>query len=373
MIKPLFRPRPLRPPRLLRWLCLSACCFQLAAFAQAPVAVQFSTRNFTGYPSARTITITPSGDTLLETDGTNVITGSPLVLPATTNMVTTNLWPGKYTITLQGISKSWTIAVTTNLGYGPLPAVVFTTNLVVYVGTTPIGSSGSAPAGTLTNGQTGVVLYGSFNGNTNTGGSASTANSVMLADGVQLTGLTATPAALAWTNSNSLLPPQAVCSFPVDGQFAQWTYSNDGTFQVGSGKSSVASQYRAQASFTLCSIKVWLEKTGSPAGNLYAYIASDVGTNPAVLLSTMSSPVAAGTVTGSGGFSVMTFPLSCSIVSNSLYWVCISNTIASDSGSIQPAYAMVDATTPAQSSRYYSGGAWHDNGEDVRLTFIAFQ
>ena len=97
-----------------------------------PVNVQFSTLSLAGTPAARTITLTPSAQTLLQTDGTNIITGPPLVLPATAAGVATNLWPGAYTVTIQGIPKSWPLLVTTNFGLGaitPIPAVWFTTNL----------------------------------------------------------------------------------------------------------------------------------------------------------------------------------------------------------------------------------------------------
>jgi len=161
------------------------------ALAQ-PVAVEFTTRELTGVAASRSITITPTAATLLQTDGTSVITGAPLVLPAATDIVT-NLWPGAYTVTIQGISKSFPMLVTTNLGFGPVPAVWFTTNLVwtwtnsaahvtrlvaganvwitpsnglgsVTINATGGGSGGSVPANVLTNTETGVTLSGSFTG-----------------------------------------------------------------------------------------------------------------------------------------------------------------------------------------------------------------
>jgi len=111
-------------------LCLTLCLavsLHSPAVAQ-PVAVQFSTLGLTGQASSRSITVTPNSTTLLQTDGTNIITGPPLVIPASTN-VTTNLWPGLYTITIQGVSRSFPMLVTTNFGLGPVSAVLFTTNL----------------------------------------------------------------------------------------------------------------------------------------------------------------------------------------------------------------------------------------------------
>jgi len=128
-------PKTIAPAWGRRALVL-AFCFQCSAFSQ-PIAVQFSTRDFTGMAAARRITITPSGETLLQTDGTNLITGGPLALPIAPGGggATTNLWPGKYTVTLEGIPKSWRITVTTNYGLGPVPAVWFAADLVTYVGT----------------------------------------------------------------------------------------------------------------------------------------------------------------------------------------------------------------------------------------------
>ena len=174
----------------LRAFVLSATGYLLLSMASPggaqPIAVQFSSRGFTGTPAARKMVIAPCGDTLLQTDGTNVITGGPLVLPATPQGVITNLWTGKYTVTIEGIPKSWLITVTTNYGPGPVPAVSFATpGRVTYVGTNAAtgvtqvlnGSSNvhlspavgtgvvalsvdAVPAGVLVNGQRGAALLG---------------------------------------------------------------------------------------------------------------------------------------------------------------------------------------------------------------------
>jgi len=126
----------------------------LAALATAtaqPVAVHFSSLGLGGGPSARQITITPSALTALQTDGTNIITGGPIVLPPIAGGVTTNLWCGIYTVAMQGISVTWPMTVTTNFGPGPVPAVWFTTNLVWGGTNFGVGVSNAAWAAYATN------------------------------------------------------------------------------------------------------------------------------------------------------------------------------------------------------------------------------
>ena len=154
-----------------------------------PVAVEFGVSPYYSGGGARAITITPSAATLLQTDGTNVITGGPLVIPASAAPTVTNLWVGAYTVAIQGIAKSFPMTVTTKFGLGvpfPIPYVWFTTNLwapgtnyaaavtrIVAgtgiaiaptdgVGLVTITATGSAGGG-LTNGQTGVALLNQTN------------------------------------------------------------------------------------------------------------------------------------------------------------------------------------------------------------------
>ena len=104
-----------------------------ATLPAQPVSVGFAGMNKSGVSVARTYTLTPQAATLLQTDGTNDITSAPIVLSVPASGLATNLWPGLYTVTIQGISKSYPIAVTTNFGLGhsaPVPHVWFTTNLV---------------------------------------------------------------------------------------------------------------------------------------------------------------------------------------------------------------------------------------------------
>ena len=109
-------------------MCGLAVILATAVASGQPVAVTFSQLDLTGSPAARSIVVTPAAATLLQTDGSRIITDGPRTLPAAT-AVTTNLWAGLYTVTIQGIAKSFPMLVTTNFGAGPVPAVWFTTNL----------------------------------------------------------------------------------------------------------------------------------------------------------------------------------------------------------------------------------------------------
>ena len=178
----------------------------LAGGRAQTVRVEFSTLNLAGIPAARSITVTPLPGTLLQTDGTNVITGGSLVLPASPHPVVTNLWVGGYSVTIQGVPRSWAIQVSTNFGPGPVPAVWFSTNLVwsgtpfaqgvsqLVAGTnitlTPGDGLGrvliAGVAGVVTNGETNVSLGGAFTG-AFTGDGSRVTNAASLADSPYLT------------------------------------------------------------------------------------------------------------------------------------------------------------------------------------------
>jgi hypothetical protein len=66
--------------------------------------------DFTGQSVQRQIIITPDQTPTL-TDGTNFIIGNPVILPATTNGVVTNLWPWNYTVVVQGFQRIYRITV----------------------------------------------------------------------------------------------------------------------------------------------------------------------------------------------------------------------------------------------------------------------
>ena len=82
----------------------------------------------------RSFKITPAAPTALQSDGTHIIAGQSLTIPATSGQVVTNLWTGKYTIAVQGIAQTFSALVTTNFGPGPVPLVWFCTNLVMWTG-----------------------------------------------------------------------------------------------------------------------------------------------------------------------------------------------------------------------------------------------
>ena len=144
-------------------------CFTVSLHAQL-IGVTFSMTNFTGTTMTRKITVTPDAQTLLQTDGSTIITGGPLTLSAA-SITTTNLWCGLYHVTLDGIAKSWLINVTTNFGSGPVPSPWFSTNLQ-YSGTNglPLIISGGvvAPGNNVT-----VVTNGSVYTVSSSGGSGS--------------------------------------------------------------------------------------------------------------------------------------------------------------------------------------------------------
>lgn len=102
------------------------------------VPVQFSVKSFAGPAGLplndlkSQITVSPAPETLLQTDGTNVITGQPLVLPYVPGGTVTNLWPGIYRVTIGGIAKAWTIAVPRGTTNGPLMASQLATGLTTY-------------------------------------------------------------------------------------------------------------------------------------------------------------------------------------------------------------------------------------------------
>ena len=210
-------------------------------------------------------------------------------------------------------------------------------------------------------------------------GGGSAGNVAAVADGITFTGLTATQSlsGLSWTNNNSLYPAPAACSFTADGEWKYQAYGADTGFQFAmSSIWGFASQFRANSTYTMCSVQMPLYKIGSPAGSLYVSIMSDnpAATNPAAVLA-VSSPVADAAVPiGAGAFAQVSFPISCSIVSNTLYWLCITNTVMNDtSDNIQPAFYSVNGTTPAQDSLRWNGSAWIHQNENQRMSFISFQ
>lgn len=109
----------------------------MAAMGQT-VPVQFSVKSFTGPAGLPLndlgcqITVTPAPETLLQTDGTNVITGQPLILPYVPGGTITNLWPGNYRVTISGIAKAWKIAVPQGSTNGPVIAAQLATGLTTY-------------------------------------------------------------------------------------------------------------------------------------------------------------------------------------------------------------------------------------------------
>jgi hypothetical protein len=102
------------------------------------VPVKFSVKSFTGPEGLPlndlncTITISPAPETLLQTDGTNVITGQPLIFPHVPGGITTNLWPGNYRVAISGIAKAWNISVPQGTTTGPLMAAQLAAGLTTF-------------------------------------------------------------------------------------------------------------------------------------------------------------------------------------------------------------------------------------------------
>ena len=108
---------------------LAAALFVLAfsleplAFPQT-VPVRFSTLDFTGQPIARPITVTPDPNSD-HTDGTNFIAVFPITLGPGPGPWTTNLWPGRYSVAISGLPRTWWITVPLGLGSDTPPLVAY--------------------------------------------------------------------------------------------------------------------------------------------------------------------------------------------------------------------------------------------------------
>lgn len=84
-----------------------SCLVALSCAAATPVAI--SLQHFTGSALNRKVTLTPV--TNPQVQSTNFVAGMPLVLTPVNGLVTTNLVTGDYTMTIDGINKSWTLSV----------------------------------------------------------------------------------------------------------------------------------------------------------------------------------------------------------------------------------------------------------------------
>lgn len=87
----------------------------------------------------------------------------------------------------------------------------------------------------------------------------------------------------------------------------------------------LASSNRWTTSTTTCAVKVSLLKSGSPVGNITAYIYSEGSSVPGSVLATSTTTLAASTLTGSEAVYAFTFNFS--PVSGTTYWVALNNSV----------------------------------------------
>jgi hypothetical protein len=342
-MNPLFKPR-----KSIKFHVILAAGLVAGASAQTPVL--FNLQSFTGSGQNRTITITPQVSALIS--GTNIIAGTPITLRPTNGAALVNLISSAYTVSVDGVDTTWTIYVppTNTTQY----AWSLTTNLTAF---SYQPWDNSLPAGLLTN--------------------SSSGNVVVLVDGTIFTGLTSTGAtsSVTWSNQNNIYPPAGTCTSQADGQWGVDGYTDYSGFQIGNNNNlGFATQFRAGATFSLCSAQIYMKGKGSLGGSLYAWIASDSGTNPAAMISTLSSPVAASSVSTAANYSLVSFSLTASIASNNLYWICVTNSaLGNSTNNIQVGYDSVDPTTPSQDMLRFNGGNWIHEGENQRMGFILYQ
>lgn len=122
---------------LLRWFLLSAFSFLLTAPAPGqtnPTATNFptvyaNTRSFRNLPAGRAMIFTPQENPI--TDGTNLYwVAALLAYPTNGLVVISNMVPGNYTVSMQGVPGSWTVPVPYTNGY--LNLVPMSTNLLTW-------------------------------------------------------------------------------------------------------------------------------------------------------------------------------------------------------------------------------------------------
>ena len=177
-------------------LFLAFQLFSFSAFSQATLVTFPLNSLFGGAAYNKPITIT-AANTLIS-DGQNLWAGTYTIIPASTTNPVVGLYPNTYLMTVQGVAtpvrfsvpaSTNVLDVTTLLVSGPL--FYFGTNspfLNLTAGTnitfssngptiTISGAGATLPAGVVTNGQAGVTLSGTLNGNATT---ATTAQSVPL-------------------------------------------------------------------------------------------------------------------------------------------------------------------------------------------------
>ena len=166
-------------PRLL----LSAFqLFSVAAFCVAATPVAFTNWHFTGTANNSLITITPLDSNNPQTVSNATVFGKPIQLRPTAGVARTNLIAGDYTISLEGIARTWKISVPdsateqnaaalsglatytfTNLPVRGIEAgtnIVFTTNSstgFVKINSSASGGGGGGNPNAITNNQVGNV------------------------------------------------------------------------------------------------------------------------------------------------------------------------------------------------------------------------
>jgi hypothetical protein len=93
---------------------LAALCLLTSALRASATWVFYSADEFTGEPNTNEVTFTPYPDAnYITVLGTNFVVGLPKVFrPGSDGTFATNLQPNSYRLTIRGIQKGWTVAVT---------------------------------------------------------------------------------------------------------------------------------------------------------------------------------------------------------------------------------------------------------------------
>ncbi len=125
-----------RFPLLLALLTLAFSLQPSTLFGQ-PVPTYFTNLLFTGVTNDTTVNVTPPNNPTLFNGITYWFPIGGTNVPSTNGVAGINLIPGRYTVSLAGVARSWTVNVPNNGGLA-INAMNYSTNLVVYSGITGV-------------------------------------------------------------------------------------------------------------------------------------------------------------------------------------------------------------------------------------------
>ncbi len=125
--------------RNLVWklLILSSLALSQLVIQAQPVPAYFTNLLFTGSTNDTTVNVTPPNNPILFNGITYWFPIGGTNVPSTNGVAGISLIPGRYTVSLAGVAKSWTLNVPNNGGVA-INALNYSTNVVVYSGITSV-------------------------------------------------------------------------------------------------------------------------------------------------------------------------------------------------------------------------------------------